>query len=253
LLSDKDFPWISTNPFLENLTKYKFASKFVNGSVLDYNHISSVAFTASEILLDSNASQVFHFNVDNNLYEIREIKDNSIDFSIKRDFNFEPNTFDGIISLDTILFVDHIKLLSLFKKILKPNGIGILSIPNFNYLKKNELSNNTKINYSKDDFISELSKYFHVDLYLQILRPSKISQEKQFKNDFKLKFIKLLRPINIIPHSKILTFIFERFFKQKYVSISNYEFSQNQISYDIIKNNPENFDVVNYVAVIKKK
>jgi hypothetical protein len=252
LSCDRDFPWISFNPFLENLTKYKFASKFVNGDVLDYSHVSSVAFTASEILLNSNSSQVFHFNTNNNLCELRKIKNNSIDFSIRQDFNFEPNTFDGIISFDTVLIKDHAKLLSLFQKILKSDGIGIISIPNYDYFNKIEC-NNLKINYSKDNFFSELSTYFDVDIYSQIIKQTKTSQEKQVKNDLKLKFLKFLRPINIISRSKTLTYIFERFFKKKYISITNYEFSLNQISYEITKDNPKNFDVVYYIAVIKKK
>ena len=55
--------WSYSNPFLDSKLRYQFSNKYVKGKVLDYNFSSHMAYSGSKILLDSDATEVWHHNI----------------------------------------------------------------------------------------------------------------------------------------------------------------------------------------------
>ena len=129
-----------------------------------------MAYYVSKILLKSNAREIWHYNMseENSIYTIRKYDENhSINYNFIESEEFTENTFDSLISFDSLLFVkNRADMLKTFSYILKSTGFAVLSIPNlmlFDYpiYKKLQLEKN----YLKDEFLNDLERNFEIELY----------------------------------------------------------------------------------------
>jgi len=146
--------------------RYEFASQYVNGkSVAD---IACGTGYGSNILRKlGNAKLVLGIDIDTKTidyasskygWENVEFKCNSAD-----NVEIEDESFDVIVSFETIEHVDNDeKLLSEFHRLLKPNGILIISTPNNWPL---EISKFHKKVYDFDSFNVLLSNFIRIDKF----------------------------------------------------------------------------------------
>ncbi len=252
----KNFTWNFPRLFSDTQIRYKFASKFTTGDILDYSYNSHMAYTGSKILLNNFIIKVYHYNIsEGSLFcELRKLtNDKSLDLSLLEDFVLLENFFDSIISFDTLCITNHFDTFSLFKKILKNNGVAIISIPN-----PDNFQFEHNISYSKNEFQSDLNKFFkEVKLFSYFSKsvPTQIPVKSKLAADSQLLLLKSFRkPIKFLmkKFDKNLNF-FELHMKNKYVKIVDYENSKFQTSSYIVPSDeiPDS-DSLYYIALVTK-
>jgi ubiquinone/menaquinone biosynthesis C-methylase UbiE len=128
-----NIPFYRKNLFLEHFLRYRFASEFVkNKTVLD---VACGTGFGSYFLIKSGAKKIFA--IDNDAQTIGYAKstyaDKNIDYLLAdaQKIPLKNNSVDVVVSFETI---EHVKEPELFlneiQRILKPNGLLILSTPN---------------------------------------------------------------------------------------------------------------------------
>jgi len=255
--------WSFVNPFLDTKLRYQFSSKYVKGKVLDYNFSSHMAYYSSKILLDNGATEVCHCNISekNTGCMTRKYSENkSLDYNLIQNQKFADKSFDCLISFDTLLFVkNRSDTLKTFSDILKNDGLLIISIPNLELLdypiyKKLDL----KTNYLKEEFLTDLQKFFEIKLYSLI---SKIDSNKKHKlsskiiNDPQLLLLKSLKkPIKFFMSKIDKNFnFFNLHMKDKYAQLYEYDRKKFSKESEIIPSKQTTAsNSLYYIAVAKK-
>lgn len=147
------YPENKDRSFYEHIHRYLFAKELVKG--LDVLDISCGEGYGSK-LLSENARAVLGADIDKDIIESAKIKYESenLHFCVNdcTKMTFEDNSFDCIISFETIEHVEEQeKFLFEIKRVLKPNGILIISTPDtyeYSFLR----------NYNNPDHIKEFTK-----------------------------------------------------------------------------------------------
>tara|TARA_B100001559_G_scaffold320061_2_gene331105 strand:- start:15707 stop:16453 length:747 start_codon:yes stop_codon:yes gene_type:complete len=232
------FPLKSLEIFKENSTRYELASNYAHGRIFDSSPGAFMSYHSTKILFKNGISEeIINENAfeENPIYTRRiKTKDNSIDFSIISHNFLKNESFDTVISFDTIQFQnnfdDYIKN---FFNLLKTGGNFILSVPNSN--RHSDLKNvfteqsiklllqkyfkNTKIYYQKKS----------IDLDSNLLLQS-TSTQKNHSNTSLKKIIRKLYSLvdkNFNFYELYLKKVYLKFFppiitkKQDFVPVDN--------------------------------
>jgi cyclopropane fatty-acyl-phospholipid synthase-like methyltransferase len=114
-----------------NIFRYNFIKKFLNGKIFDHQQNTFTTYTSAKILLENNVSEVYSSNnlksKEKNLRKYN--KKLEIDFSIKIIKNYK-NYFDSIISFENITKKNFSENIENYFEGLKENGILIISVLN---------------------------------------------------------------------------------------------------------------------------
>ena len=184
---------ILDNAYKKQLGRYEFAIKYCSGKTLDYSFASIMSYHGSKILLDNNVEEIFSHDISNK-YE--EISNRKLDFNKKIIYsNFNETHIHENNSVDCIIFSELVNekntsenRLNYFNKILKSNGILIISTLNKN--NKSLIFDNKSNNdyFSKSEFIELLENNFsNIELFSQKLISKKDMKYKKFRLFTKLK------------------------------------------------------------------
>lgn len=147
----------------EHVNRYIFASNFVNNKIV----LDAACGTGyGSNYLSNYATRVYGIDIDNDTIEKnkRIYNKNNLFFSCGSIYNlpYDDNMFDVIISFETIEHVDDgDKVLSEFKRVLKSDGILIISTPNKQISFDNKIINPFhKHEYFENEFQELLLGYF---------------------------------------------------------------------------------------------
>ena len=119
------FPLKSLEIFKENSTRYEFASNHAYGRIFDYSPGAFMSYYSTKILFKNGiCEEIINENAfeGNSIYTRRiKTKDNLINFSIISHNFVENESFDTVISFDTIQFENNFndfikKFFNLLKK-----------------------------------------------------------------------------------------------------------------------------------------
>jgi|TARA_B110000438_G_scaffold262292_1_gene273498 cyclopropane fatty-acyl-phospholipid synthase-like methyltransferase len=121
-----------------NIFKYNFIKKFVNGRIFDHQQNVFTAYTSAKILLENNVSEVYSSNTLNSKKkDLRKYNEKlEIDFNIENIKNCE-NYFDSIISFENINKKNYSENIENYFLCLKEKGILIISVLNNKQNEKN--------------------------------------------------------------------------------------------------------------------
>ncbi|QED37770.1 class I SAM-dependent methyltransferase [Antarcticibacterium arcticum] len=149
---------------IKHLHRYSIAANFVKGKVV-LDIASGEGYGSN--LMSYGASFVYGVDIDNKAIEKAKIKyrRNNIQFVVgdTRNIPLEDKSVDVVISYETIEHhAEHEKMLQEIKRVLRPNGISIISTPDKYFYSdvrnyKNEF--HVKELY-KTEFIDLIKKYF---------------------------------------------------------------------------------------------
>lgn len=133
IIPEETFCGPETNIYKEHVARYYFASKYIKGKkVLD---IACGSGYGSEILLKQGAKYVIGSDISKNTidYAKDHYQNENIEFitnDIKK-LNFLDEEFDCIVSFETLEHIkEHDVVISELKRVLKKEGILIISTPN---------------------------------------------------------------------------------------------------------------------------
>jgi ubiquinone/menaquinone biosynthesis C-methylase UbiE len=148
---------------LEHIHRYIFAANYVKDKIV----LDAACGTGyGSNYLSNYAKMVYGIDINADVIENnKEIykKDNLIftNGSVYQ-LPYDDNMFDVIVSFETIEHVDNgEKVLSEFNRVLKDNGLLIISTPNKNISIQNNLNNPFHVHeYFEEEFKTLLSKYF---------------------------------------------------------------------------------------------
>ena len=184
---------ILDNAYKKQLGRYEFAIKYCSGKTLDYSFASIMSYHGSKILLDNGTEEIFSYDISNNKEELSYRK---LDLNKKIVYsNFNETYTHENNSVDSIIFSEIVNeknitnnKLNYFNKILKFNGVLIISTLNKNN-KSLIFDNKSNHNYfSKSEFIELLEKNFsNIELFSQKLISKKDMRYMKFKSFTKLK------------------------------------------------------------------
>ena len=157
--------------WLDHIERYKFSNQYVDGKiVLD---ISCGTGYGSKILYEAGAYKVIGIDISNEAINFVQNKYNinGVEF-IRGDIlniNFRENYFDLITCFETIEHVrEQEKALRELLRVLKPEGLIIISSPNRNLTSPKKSINDNPDNifhykeYSTKEYIDILKVYFEV-------------------------------------------------------------------------------------------
>lgn len=194
-------PKIAEEEKKAHIARYEFATKYLNpdwkvldaacgsgyGSEILSKHVKKVI----GIDISSEAieyAQKFHWK-ENIEYQLMDLE---------KPLKFPDQAFNAIISFETLEHLENQeKLISEFKRLLKNQGLLIISVPNKNITRKIGVKNPYhKKELSKEEFIELLSKFFKIEqLYGQIEYISLPYWRKFLKQLIKLDVLKLRKII----------------------------------------------------------
>lgn len=187
--------------YAEHYARYLFAAQFVKGRiVLD---VASGAGYGTKLLADRGAKSVYGIDISNEAikYAKKTYGGKNVTF-IRGDAYAVPlgdHAVDMVVSLETIEHLsDPKKFLKEAKRVLKPQGILIVSTPNapvYNKISKNPF-HLTELTINK--FSDALGRFFkNVDLYSQInwitsaISEQKFTEADSLSKPADIKFYKL--------------------------------------------------------------
>ena len=192
--------------FQENTKRYQFFQKIVSGKVLDISYGKSLSFHASKILLDGNATEIWHHDIsDPFTIQVRKKNEiNNIEFNLLKNLIIEKNFFDFIISTESLQYQNGIfnSIDSIFD-ILKDDGKLIIIVTNkevtalVNYRTSYDLPQKL---FSLTEFVNILkTKFENIEIFSQRLINEKDLAEKNFFRFYKFKFsiLKFLKNISL--------------------------------------------------------
>lgn len=184
--------FIYTRDAIEHLHRYSLSTKYVsNKVVLD---IASGEGYGSNIL-SKYASTVYGVDIDNEVIEKAKIKYKKENLSFKTGSTdaipLDDNTIDVVISFETLEHHDkHDEMLSEIKRVLKPDGMIIISTPDKKYysdLRKFKNKFHVKELYKKE-FIDLINLNFKNS---QVLIQNYINGNSLIQNDININDIEI--------------------------------------------------------------
>tara|TARA_B100000378_G_scaffold244432_1_gene214751 strand:+ start:1118 stop:1909 length:792 start_codon:yes stop_codon:yes gene_type:complete len=126
------------NVFTEYEERYNFATNFISNLVFDFEKNTLMEYRGAKILLQKKAEAVFRCNEINKVktYSLRKQNDNnSIEYQKIDENSIYNKKFDCIISFESIQPEQYfIQIIEKFDKLLKDNGMLILSALNKEFL-----------------------------------------------------------------------------------------------------------------------
>jgi SAM-dependent methyltransferase len=190
--------------FQENIKRYTFFKSISYGKVLDISSDKSICFHASQILLDGDATEIWHHDISEpSSIEIRKKdKVNNIEFNLKNDFIPEEQFFDCIITNESIQYEHGIfNKIDNILKVLKDDGILIIITTNkdvTSFLNFRTLYDYPQTEFTSTEFTGILkSRFSDIEVLCQrSINKNEFTQQNVFKFlKFKYKMQKLLKNI----------------------------------------------------------
>ncbi len=167
-----------------NIFKYNFIKKFVNGKIFDHQQNIFTTYSSAKILLESNVDEVYSCN-NTQFFEtdLRKLDNKgNIIFSTINNGNFKLD-FDYILSFEILNQKNISENLEIYYKILKENGTLIISVLNKQNKNLEKIQNNYK--FSIKELEEKLSpKYEVLEIYSQRFLEKSVKNEKT--NVFKI-------------------------------------------------------------------
>ena len=188
--------------FRENIARYEFIKKFSNGKILDITFGKSLSYHAAQILLEGNATEVWHCDISNNpcSFEKRTITDKQIiQFELIKK-QISEKFFDCIISTESIQYGSgNFNTLDKILNVLKDNGILIILVPNKDISSQVNFRTNYDLpqkEFLKDEFEKILKRQFsNVEIFSQrLINKNDLKQKKLYSfHRFQTKIQLLLK------------------------------------------------------------
>lgn len=208
IIPNENFCGNGTNAYLEHSERYNFAAQYVEGKIV-LDLACGVGY-GSKILSDSKPSKIFGCDISSESikYANEHYANNNIKFETMNATNlqFPDSFFDCIISFETIEHVpEYKKVLNEFHRVLKNDGLLIISTPNKDVTSKGRDKPINPFHFKEftvNEFSDLLNNLFtNVNLFSQLLIvPIKLKKKFTriiFHSLAKLDFLKL--------HTKILS------------------------------------------------
>jgi SAM-dependent methyltransferase len=173
--------------------KYKYASEFVSGKVLDITYGKYLDYSKSQLLLKKGAKEVWSLDLlDPDQYVIlRKLDKDKIVYERKNKNELDSINFDAILAFNIFSILDNAEdYLKFISEHLKNNGVSLISIVNDDgYLDKpHDLLTKDLILFSKTDFEKNLKIYFNnISFFSQGIVIEKEVSEPKIKNTLKIK------------------------------------------------------------------
>lgn len=176
IVPDTEYCGPHTKIYLEHSARYEFTRKFVAGKkVLD---VACGTGYGSKILHNCGASEVYGGDISKEaiIYAQKKFSNSFINFHVVdvSRLPFPENSFDCVISFETIEHITKYKeVIKDFHRILKKNGLLIISTPNKDITSKgsDKAENIFHVKeFTKEEFLQLLGQYFpDVTLFSQLL------------------------------------------------------------------------------------
>ena len=231
-----------TEIYKEHITRYEFAHRFIKtgDTVLD---IACGSGYGTKLLANVKNSHIYGCDISKDAIEYAEkhYHGNNIIYEIQNisKLKYSDNFFDCIVCFETIEHVpDYEKAIKEFTRVLKKNGILIISTPNKDVTQNYEENEFHYHEFSKNEFTTLLTRCFqNLRLYSQ-----KLIFEPPLTEKIQKKAIQ-----KMIKVSKRIPLNLKRKFVDKGTGQKMYD-SINSIKPDIIlyeaHHNPQNFIVI---------
>ena len=169
-----------TEIYKEHIARYQFAKKFINNNNIILDIACGTGY-GTQMLCENISCLAYGCDISEET--INYAKQNYSTLNIKFEVMdatkllFPENFFDCIICFETIEHLENPeKSIMEFVRVLKDNGIIIISTPNKNISLKNKSENEFhEHEFTRDEFLKILSKYFaSTELYSQklIIKPT---------------------------------------------------------------------------------
>jgi len=151
--------------YREQNSRYRFASKFANGTALIITHGINTQYYGSRFFLESGANEVWHYDSFEPEMELtrRKLRNAHIDFEIMNKIKDIPNeTFDCILSFESIQYEkDPSIALQEYYRLLKNDGVLVISTANKDAFSLCDINNKDQITeFSKKEFLEIISNVF---------------------------------------------------------------------------------------------
>ena len=195
----------------ENIARYEFIKKFSNGKILDITFGKSLSYHAAQILLEGNATEVWHCDISNNpcSFEKRTITDKqTIQFELIKK-QISEKFFDCIISTESIQYGSgNFNTLDKILNVLKDNGILIILVTNKDISSQVNFRTNYDLpqkEFLKDEFEKILKRKFsNVEIFSQrLINKNDLKQKKLYSlHRFQTKIQLLLKHLLLKLDSK---------------------------------------------------
>jgi len=188
--------------FRENIARYEFIKNFSNGKILDITFGKSLSYHAARILLEGNATEVWHCDISNNpcSFEKRTITGKqTIQFELIKK-QISEKFFDCIISTESIQYGSgNFNTLDKILNVLKDNGILIILVTNKDISSQVNFRTNYDLpqkEFLKDEFEKILKRKFsNVEIFSQrLINKNDLKQKKLYSlHRFQTKIQLLLK------------------------------------------------------------
>lgn len=177
---------------MEHLHRYTIISKYTKGKVV----LDAACGTGyGTEIISRNAKKIYGIDLDTDAIDYcneKYHKDNLhyIKMSVT-ELDFPNEMFDIVVSFETfehISYEDEVKFLNEIKRVLKKDGILVLSVPNDTLLRRlvygNYVNEFHLVDFSERKFVELLQKYFeNVKLYYQTVSSSSTILKKTNLSD----------------------------------------------------------------------
>ena len=190
--------------FRENIARYEFIKNFSNGKILDITFGKSLSYHAARILLEGNATEVWHCDISNDpcSFEKRTITDKqTIQFELIKK-QISEKFFDCVISTESIQYESgNFNTLDKILNVLKDNGILIILVTNKDISSQVNFRTNYDLpqkEFLKDEFEKILKRQFsNVEIFSQrLINKNDLKQKKLYSfHRFQTKIRLLLENI----------------------------------------------------------
>ena len=197
--------------FRENIARYEFIKKFSNGKILDITFGKSLSYHAAQILLEGNATEVWHCDISNNpcSFEKRTITGKqTIQFELIKK-QIPEKFFDCVISTESIQYESgNFNTLDKMLNVLKDSGILIILVTNKDISSQVNFRTNYDLpqkEFLKDEFEKILKRKFsNVEIFSQrLINKNDLKQKKLYSfHRFQTKIQLLLKHLLLKLDSK---------------------------------------------------
>lgn len=184
--------FIYSRDTIEHLHRYAIAATYTKDKVV-LDVASGEGYGSN--LLSKNASKVYGVDIDAQAVSLASEKYKKSNLEFKQGsaalIPIESGSIDVVVSFETIEHHDkHDEMLSEIKRVLKPDGMLIISTPDkLIYSDKRNFKNEFHVKeLYKDEFVALISKYFSKSqlLFQNFIGNSSVLMEEQHQRDFKV-------------------------------------------------------------------
>ena len=169
--------------FQSQKSRMIFSQKYVGEKVLLCTYGINTQYTSSKLALDSKCREIWHRkNFENNLTQRRFDSEKNIECKKEVDIkDVSENSFDTILSFEEIQFHnDPDSLIKSYKKLLKSNGILIISVSNDDSNATFEVNTQS---LSKEELLKIIKANFTIiDEYYQGNQDSIINEDEKIES-----------------------------------------------------------------------